>query len=110
MHNAGTCSNHTSTPLTQTASSTMEKAGLDINTLYAGKLNPVTGTQTLADNLTDAASTSQFEVLPKMDISFPYLENMSLQLSIIELSYILCIFADCTCRVSVAAIDPSYAE
>jgi len=30
MHNAGTCSNHTSTPLTQTASSTMEKAGLDI--------------------------------------------------------------------------------
>jgi septin family protein len=83
MHNTGTYVQIT--PLTQTASSTMEKAGLDINILYAGKLDPVTGRQTLADTLTDAASTSQFEVLPKMAISFPYLENMSLQLSIIEL-------------------------
>jgi hypothetical protein len=85
MVHAGTFSNHTSTTMIQTASSTMEKAGLNINILYAGKLYPVTGRQTLADTLTDAASISQFEVLPKMDISSPYLENLPLQLIIIDL-------------------------
>ena len=68
------CLDHKRIPLTQTASST-----------YAGKLGPVTGRQALADILTDAVSISQFEVLPKIDISFPYPENMSLQLSTIEL-------------------------
>jgi hypothetical protein len=60
------------------ASSTMEKAGLNINILCAGKPDPVIGRQTMSDTLTDAACTSQSEVLPKMDISFPYLENMIL--------------------------------
>ena len=60
MHNAGTCSNHTSTPLTQTASSTMENIRLNI-TYYMLQLDPVTGSQTLTDTLTDAACTSQLK-------------------------------------------------
>jgi hypothetical protein len=66
------------------------------------KLDPVTGRKTLRDTLTDAACTSHFEVIPKIDINFPYLENsnMSPQLNIIELKCLhLCIFADCTCVV-----------
>jgi hypothetical protein len=63
-----------------------------------GKLNPVTGRQTLTDTLTDVACTSQFEVPPKMDISFPYLENMSLQLSIIELWFLHPVYL---CRLHV---------
>ena len=57
MYKGGTCSNHTSTPLTQTASPTMDKAGLDIST----------SRQTLADTLTDAASIGQFGVLQFMN-------------------------------------------
>ena len=41
MDNTVTCSNHTSTPLAQIASSIMGKAGLNINILYAGKPGPV---------------------------------------------------------------------
>jgi hypothetical protein len=41
------------------------------------KLDPVTGGKTLTNTLTDAACTSQFEAIPKMDINFPYLENVS---------------------------------
>ena len=78
MDNIGTCSNHTSTPLAQIASSIMGKAGLNINILCAGKPDPVIGRQTLSDTLTNPACTSQSEVLPKIDISFPYLENMIL--------------------------------
>ena len=43
MDNTVTCSNHTSTPLAQIASSIMGKAGLNINILYAGKPDPVIG-------------------------------------------------------------------
>ena len=78
MDNTVTCSNHTSTPLAQIASSIMGKAGLNINVLCAGKSDPVIGRQTLSDTLTNAACTSQSEVLPKMDIGFLYLENMIL--------------------------------
>ena len=49
--------NHTTTSLTQTALSTMENTGLNLNILYV-KLDPITGRQTLTDNLTDAACTS----------------------------------------------------
>src|SRR5882762_6636210 len=72
--------NHTSTSLTQTASSIME----NIQTYYMVKLDPVTGRQTLIDTLTDAACTSQLKCYLKWISAF-YMENMSLQLSIIEL-------------------------
>jgi hypothetical protein len=62
--------NQISTLLTQTVSSTMENTGLNISkAYYMLKLDPVTGKQTLTDTLTDEACTN---VLPKMDISFPY--------------------------------------
>ena len=58
--------NHTSTSLTQTASSTMEH----IQTYYMLKLDPVTGRQTLTDTLADAACTNQLKCYLKWISAF----------------------------------------
>jgi hypothetical protein len=59
--------NYTSISMTQTASSTMENTGLNINILYA---DPVTGRQTLTYTLTDAACASQLKCYLKWISAF----------------------------------------